>query len=256
MDKFKLRAPLSSRRLGISLGVDLVTPKSCPLDCIYCEAGRTTLLSAERRSFFPLDEVTSALKNYLDTAPKLDSITFSGRGEPTLSSDFLPVVKFLKENYPHYKLTLLTNGIFLGEADVFTAAAMLDLVIPSFDGSNESEFLRIDRPAPGVNFNVYRKNLVSFCRKFAGKIKLEIFLVPGINDTPGSLARFVALAQEIEPLAVQVNTLDRPGTENDIVIPSTKSAELFAARISEVCDVELLIRHQVIYIKHQTEHRQ
>lgn len=252
---FKLKAPLISRRLGKSLGVDLVTKKSCPLDCIYCEAGRTTLLTNRRQRFFDLDEVKSALKNYLDTAPELDSITFSGRGEPTLSCDILPVVDFLKKNYPGYKLTLLTNGVFLGEKDIIEAGAMLDLIIPSFDGSNEAEFLKIDRPAPGVTFAAYRQNLVSFCQKYGRKVKLEIFLVPGINDTPESVMRFQALASECAPLAVQINTLDRPGTENDIVIPTTKSAELFALRIAQVCDVELLIRHQVLTIKQKTEVR-
>ena len=100
--------PVASRRLGISLGVDLVRPKTCSLNCIYCEAKETTDLTLERKEYVPIDAVIAELDEVLRTKPELDYITFSGSGEPTLNSGIGRVVSFLKEKHPEVKLYLGT----------------------------------------------------------------------------------------------------------------------------------------------------
>ena len=132
--------PIKSRRLGISLGVDLVPLKVCPLDCVYCEARATTLLTMERKEYVPVDTVIEELDRTLAASPKLDYITFSGSGEPTLNSRIGDVISFLKSRYPQYKVCLLTNGLLLGDVGLQKDIAQLDLLIPSFDGSNAAEF--------------------------------------------------------------------------------------------------------------------
>ena len=102
--------PVRSRRLGMSLGVDLLTHKTCSLDCIYCECGITTHLSVSRKSFFPVQKIIEELNTVLAKKPKLDYITFSGSGEPTLSEDLGIVITYLKNHYPEYKIALLTNA--------------------------------------------------------------------------------------------------------------------------------------------------
>src|SRR4030043_1088255 len=105
-----LFGPVPSRRLGISLGVDLVPHKTCSLNCIYCECGKTTNLTDQRKEYVPLDEIVNELTIFLKNKEPLDYITFSGAGEPTLYSKLGKIVIFLKENYPEYKTVLLTNS--------------------------------------------------------------------------------------------------------------------------------------------------
>ena len=110
--------PVASRRLGVSLGIDLVPHKTCSLDCVYCEARRTTCLTTARKEYVPIAEVLQELDQVLKTAPELDFITFSGSGEPTLNSGIGRVVDFIKEHYPQYPVCLLTNGCSLGDREV------------------------------------------------------------------------------------------------------------------------------------------
>ena len=132
--------PVASRRLGVSLGIDLVPHKTCSLDCVYCEARRTTCLTTARKEYVPIAEVLQELDQVLKTAPELDFITFSGSGEPTLNSGIGRVVDFIKEHYPQYPVSLLTNGCSLGDREVRREIARVDRIVPSLDASNEEEF--------------------------------------------------------------------------------------------------------------------
>ncbi|MGC9361302.1 MAG: radical SAM protein, partial [Candidatus Syntrophosphaera sp.] len=141
-----LFGPVQSRRLGYSLGVDLVPYKYCPLNCVYCEVQHTTHLTLQREEFFLLEEITSELDDFLSSQPELDYITFSGAGEPTLNSHIGDIVSFLKEKYPRYKLALLTNGILLSDAKVRREVLPCDLVLPSLDACHQDSFEKINRP--------------------------------------------------------------------------------------------------------------
>ena len=214
--------PVASRRLGISLGVDLVTPKTCSLDCVYCEAKATTNLTLERREYVPVDAVIAELDAVLKEKPEIDWVTFSGSGEPTLNSGLGKVVEFLKANYPEYRICLLTNGFLLGNPSLSREIEKIDRIVPSLDASNEEEFRIINRPVSGLEFEPFIERLTEFCRTAKQEIHLELFIVPGVNDSAESIARFVTIIRRMKVDLVQLNTLDRPGAV-DWVKPSDSS---------------------------------
>ena len=222
--------PIASRRLGISLGVDLVPSKTCPLDCVYCEAGKTTNLTAERREYVPVDKVLEELDAVLAKHPKLDYVTFSGSGEPTLNSRIGDVVKFVKSKYPEYPVCLLTNAMLFGDEKLLAEIADVDLVVPSLDGSNAEEFEKINRPVKGFDFDRFVDDLERFTKNTKSRVDLELFIVPGINDSDASIARFVDL--------VQLNTLDRPGVEKFVVPSTPENTHRFIAALSPFAAVE------------------
>ncbi|MDY0151331.1 MAG: radical SAM protein [Candidatus Cloacimonas sp.] len=212
--KYKhLFGPVMSRRLGVSLGIDLVPYKYCPLNCVYCEVQRTTHLITTREEFFPTAEILAELDGFLATKPHLDYITFSGAGEPTLNSSLGTIVTHIKANYPAYKLALLTNGILFTDPIVRREALPCDIVLPSLDAATQAVFEKINRPRAGLQVADMIAGLIQFRTEYSGKIWLEVFLIPGINDTPEELTALRDRIGQINPDLVQLNCLDRPGTE-------------------------------------------
>lgn len=209
-----LFGPVPSRRLGISLGVNLVPYKVCSLNCIYCEVGRTTNLTIERKEYIPINEVIDELKDYLHQKPELDFITFSGQGEPTLNSGLGKVIDFLKDNNPAYKVAVITNGTLFWDKEVRDEVSRADVLLPSLDAVSELSFLKINRPNKNLNLNKIIEGLILLRKEFKGKIYLEIFFVPQLNDKKEELILLKEITQKIQPDLIQLNTLDRPGTED------------------------------------------
>ncbi|MCE5297624.1 MAG: radical SAM protein [Methanoregulaceae archaeon] len=208
-----LFGPVHSRRLGRSLGIDLVPVKTCSFDCVYCECGHTTLETIKRQEFFPLKEVLSEIQNYLCRSPELDFITFSGSGEPTLSTSIGEVIRFLKHSFPHYRVAVLTNGSLLWHPDVRCDLLLADVVLPTLSSVFESTFRKIQRPAPGISVAQVLEGLERFREEYIGEIWLEVFIIPGINTSQLEMDGLRAAIERIRPDRVQLNTLDRPGTE-------------------------------------------
>lgn len=231
--------PIKSRRLGRSLGVDLVTPKTCPLDCIYCEARATTDLTMERREYVPVKEVLAELEATLSEIEMPDFITFSGAGEPTLNSGIGQVITFIKENFPQCRVCLLTNGLLLGDESLQRELAGLDMIIPSLDASDENEYRLINRPVEGETLEKLVEGMVRFRKANPVKMALEIFVVPGINDSAQSIARFAGLIKIISPDSIQLNTLDRPGVISGIVPAPREKLEEFAGVLKNIVPVEI-----------------
>ncbi len=228
-----LFGPVPSRRLGVSLGVDLIPRKTCPYDCIYCECGRTTRKTCERREYVPTADVIRELDDYLRMEPALDHITFAGSGEPTLHSGIGEIIGFLKERYPGYRVAVLTNGALLTDPQVRSDLASADLVVPSLDAVSESVFTAVNRPCTGVTAASALEGLIAFSRDFPGEIWLEIFIVPGLNDSEEELARIRDAISAIDPDRVQLNTLDRPGTEIWVTPVPRASLERIAAFLGD-----------------------
>ena len=240
--KYKhLFGPVPSRRLGISLGVDLVPHKVCSLNCVYCEVGRTTNLTIERDEYIPLNDILTELKSYLDDSPELDYITFSGAGEPLLHNGIGKVVTFIKEKYPQYKLALLTNSTLLCDENVREEILGIDLLLPSLDAVSENVFKKLNRPNSKLDNNKIIEGLIKFSKNFSGKIWLEVFIVPGLNDTIEELELLKNVIKNIAPDQVQLNTLDRPGTESWIV-PVTKSRMKEIAEFFKPLPVEIIAK--------------
>ncbi len=225
-NKYKhLFGPVFSRRLGKSLGIDLIPFKTCSLNCVYCECGLTTEFTTERREYVPVKEVLAELDNFLTYESDLDFITFSGSGEPTLNSGILEIAKYIKDNYPQFKICLITNSTTLTDQQFFDALlnhgqSCIDLIVPSLDAISEDAFQKIDQPAPGVKVTEILPALQEFSQRFSGKIWLEIFILPGVNDTNAELNLFREALEKIKAEKIQLNCLDRPAPY-DWVKPAT-----------------------------------
>ncbi|MDB4583079.1 radical SAM protein [Draconibacterium sp.] len=211
-----LFGPVPSRRLGMSLGVDLVPKKGCSLDCVYCEVGKTTKLTHEKKEYIKFEKVKVELKNYFENNPDPDYITFSGSGEPTLNIYIGEILQFIKQNKPEIPVAVLTNGTMLFDVKVREALADADVVLPSLDAASDEVLIKINRPANGLNIDNYLKGLTIFSKEFKGKIWLEVFILPGYNDSENELDNLKNAIVAIEPDSVQLNTLDRPGTEKGL----------------------------------------
>lgn len=231
--------PVASRRLGRSLGVDLVRPKICSLNCTYCEAGETTDLTLERKEYVFVDEVLEELERFfaVDTVP-VDWITFSGGGEPLLNSRFGYAASEIKRRFPKYRLCLLTNAVALCDENVWSELDSVDLVIPSLDGSNAEEFAKINRPAEGVSFDDFCSKLCRFTQQFKNETVLELFIVPGANDSDESIERFVSIIRRMKISKVQLNSLDRPAAVTGLQVSTAENTRRFIDKLEPFVPVE------------------
>jgi wyosine [tRNA(Phe)-imidazoG37] synthetase (radical SAM superfamily) len=207
-----LFGPVPSRRLGMSLGVDLVPKKVCSLDCVYCEVGKTTKLTTERMEYIPFKKIITELNYYFESNPNPDYITFSGYGEPTLNSGLGRIIKYIKEIKPDIPVAVLTNGTLFYMPEVRQELLQADLVLPSLDAASQDAFEKINRPCQELQINDYINGLVEFRKEFNGQIWLEIFILEGYNDSTDELDNLKEAILKIKPDKIQLNTLDRPGT--------------------------------------------
>ncbi len=208
-----LFGPVISRRLGVSLGIDLVPYKVCPLNCVYCEVGETTDLTIEKKEYVSYDEIISELDHFISNNPKLDYITFSGSGEPTLFSRIGDMIQYIKATYPQYKLALITNSVMLPDYEVFKNVLDLDLIMPSLDAVSHEAFQVMNRPNEQVVIEDVVDALVELRPVFNGQIWLEIFMIESVNDSAEELKLLIDAINRIKPDRVQLNSLDRPGVE-------------------------------------------
>ncbi|MBO4632032.1 MAG: radical SAM protein [Lentisphaeria bacterium] len=237
--------PVPSRRLGLSLGIDLLPFKTCSMDCVYCECGATTRLTCERKEYFPTRDVIAEIDGVLSQQPKIDCITFSGVGEPTLHSGIGEIVRHIHNRYPDLRICLLTNSSLLGDSMLQEELEHISLIIPSLDGSCEEEFRKINRPAPAVTLQSVMEGLLAFRKRYPQMAMwLEIFIIPGINDSLESAERFRLLAEQIKPDKVQLNSLDRPGVVNWVQPEIPEILEQMAESIGRSVPVEIISRHR------------
>lgn len=224
--------PVISRRLGRSLGIDLIPYKTCSYNCVYCECGKTTDLTSIRKEFFPTGNILNQLDNVLASSPKLDYITFAGSGEPTLSLSLGPVLAHLKKNYGQYKVAVLTNGSLCTDPDIRQDLISADLVSPTLTTTTQEIFEKIHRPVPGLLVTDIIQGIWSLRNEYKGQIWLEVFLVPGLNTLKNELKMLRNAIYSIRPDLIQLNYLDRPGTESWVSPPepmlSGKIQEYFA----------------------------
>ncbi len=200
--------PVRSRRLGLSLGVDLVPPKVCSMDCVYCEVGPTTHLTLERRPYLPFNKIKEALERALKEKA-FEVITLTGSGEPTLNLHFPEVVSLVRE-LSAKPLAVLTNSTTLDIPEVCEALQKVDIVLASLDAVRLEAFRRVNRPLPEIRPETLIKGLKELREGMQGELWLEVLLVKGFNDGPQDLKALEEALREIGPHRVQLNTVVRP----------------------------------------------
>ena len=211
--------PVPSRRLGISLGVDLVLSKSCNLNCIFCECGATKKIQLERQRFKDMNEILNEIQSVLKDI-KPDYITFSGSGEPTLSLDLGNISKAIKEDLKYKgKICLITNSLLLANEQVTKELEYIDLIVPTLNTLKQDIFEKIVRPDYRTSVDEIKKGFINLNNSnYKGKIWIEIFILENIND---SEENFIEIAdflnsENIRYDKIQLNTIDRVGAERDL----------------------------------------
>lgn len=227
-----LFGPVSSRRLGRSLGVDLLPYKTCSLDCVYCECGPTTHLTTNRATFVPVETILAELDQYLGSKPDLDYVTFSGSGEPTLYAGLGRIIEHLKNKHPRYRVAVLSNGTLFSNPEVRREVLRADLLVPSLDGATPESFQAIDRPAHGITVQQVIEGLVALREEYQGTLVLEVFIVPGVNDTNREMEALHEAAQRIRPDAIQLNRLDRPSPSDTVEVASDELLALLVQTLA------------------------
>jgi wyosine [tRNA(Phe)-imidazoG37] synthetase (radical SAM superfamily) len=226
--------PVPSRRLGRSLGVDLVPFKTCSYDCIYCQLGRTTSKTAERREWVPLDAVMSELESRMALKP--DWITLSGSGEPTLYSRLDELIDRI-HSATDIPVAVLTNGSLLWQPEVRKQLMKAELVIPSLDAGSQAVFEAINRPAPEITFEKMLEGLIRFRQEFKNQYWLEVFFLEGINTADNQVREIADCAGQIQPDRVQLNTATRPPAEKYAVQVSQARLTGIAAQFNPPAEI-------------------
>jgi wyosine [tRNA(Phe)-imidazoG37] synthetase (radical SAM superfamily) len=208
-----LFGPVPSRRLGRSLGIDLIPFKVCSFDCIYCQLGRTTHKTAERREWVPTADVVAEIERWAREEGQADVVTLSGSGEPTLHTGFGEVLRAIRR-LTSLPIVLLTNGSLLHLPEVRADAALADIVKVTLSAADESTWNEVHRQAAGLRFHDAVEGLKAFRAEFAGKLWLEVMLLSEVNAVEDEVRRIAALTAEIRPDRVQLNTAVRPPAES------------------------------------------
>lgn len=207
-----LFGPVPSRRFGRSLGVDLTPYKTCCHDCVFCQLGRTTNKTIRRKEYVPTERVLAELKRWLSSDGQADYITLSGSGEPTLHTGFGKILDFIRTN-TDIPSALLTNGAMLYLPAVRQAASTANVVKVSLSAWNHALFTWMNRPPRQLRFEQVIEGQKRFRAQFNGRIWMEIFLIAGMNSMPEDVGKIAALAKEIAPDRIQLNTAVRPPSE-------------------------------------------
>jgi wyosine [tRNA(Phe)-imidazoG37] synthetase (radical SAM superfamily) len=201
--------PVPSRRLGLSLGVDVIPKKLCTLDCVYCEVGVTDKRGLARKEYFPAKDILTEVKEVIAEYPHLDHITLSGSGEPTLNSKIGEIIRGIKQmtNVP---VAVLTNGTLLDNPDVRRDLMDADIVSPSLDAVTPEVFEKVDRPNPKLRIENIVEGIKAFRKEYRGRMWMEILFVGGMNDQDDEVYKMKQVIDEIQPEKIHLNTVIRP----------------------------------------------
>ncbi|MBZ4219980.1 MAG: radical SAM protein [Chlorobium sp.] len=228
--------PISSKRLGQSLGVDLLPPKSCTWNCLYCQLGKTKKFVMERQEFFPREEILEEIRQALIVHTGLDWITFVGSGETMLYKGIGWLIAEVKK-LTATPVAVITNGSLFYLPEVRRELLQADAVLPSLNAGTEALHVQIDRPAEGLTFLRHIEGLVAFRSEYKGRLWIEVMLLGGVNDSDEALRDLAAVLKEINPDMVHLVLPSRPAPEQEILLPSDERIERAIAILSEVATV-------------------
>ncbi len=240
--------PVPSRRLGFSLGVDITPFKTCTLDCVYCQLGRTTNKTIKRESYVASNDVLDELRDVLSRGKRIDYITFSGSGEPTLNSNIGEIIEGIK-SITDVHVAVITNGTLLYERAVRDAICHADLIIPSLDAVSQEVFERVNRPHVSLRVNRMIEGLKCLSHEFTGEIWLEMMFVKGYNDGPSEVSRIKTIVSKINHQRIQLNTVVRPPAERLATALSPEELDGIKTMLGGKCNIieEFRKKEQEIY---------
>jgi len=229
--------PVPSRRLGFSLGIDTVPYKTCSLDCIYCQLGKTTNKTIERKEYISCEDILPEIEEILlKQKERIDYITFSGSGEPTLNPKIKTMINSIKK-LASIPIAVLTNGTLLFQPETREELMEADLVIPSLDAISEEVFKKVNRPHHSLKIDKIIDGLSTFSQEFKGKIWLEIMIVKGINDSPQEIKRMTEVIEKIKLDKIQLNTVVRPPTEEFAQPVNLENLKKIKRTLGEKCEI-------------------
>ncbi|MGB9720050.1 MAG: radical SAM protein [bacterium] len=204
--------PVPSRRLGYSLGIDLLIPKTCTYNCIYCQLGKTTNQTLKRKKYVPSRMILKELSHLLRTKTRIDYITFSGSGEPTLSSDIGLLIKKIRR-LTKIPVAVITNSSLMHKKDVQKGLLSADVILPTLTTVQEKTFRKIHRSIPAITAKKIVNGLIRFRKCYKGKIWLEVMLIKGLNDSKQEIQALKKIIRRIKPDRIHLNTVVRPPSE-------------------------------------------
>ena len=228
--------PVSSKRLGQSLGVDLLPHKSCSWNCLYCQLGRTKHYAIERQEFFPREEILAEIHQAVEQNPSLDWITFVGSGETMLYKGIGWLIAEVKK-LTSVPIAVITNGSLFHLPEVRHELLQADAVLPSLNAGSEALHQRICRPAEGFTFQQHLAGLQAFRQEYKGRLWLEVMLLGGINDTDEALHDLAKAIRSINPDMVHLVLPTRPAPEHEVQLPTNERLEQAIAILSTVATV-------------------
>lgn len=217
--------PVLSRRFGYSLGIDLVPLKVCTYDCIYCQLGRTTNKTIKRADYACIDpeDFRQRIKEKIKTTPRIDFITFSGSGEPTLNSrirEYIGIVKGLTD----IPLLLLTGGGLLWSDEVMEDIMGSDVIKVSLDAPYERLFKKINRPCRQITYKMIMEGLSNLKKYYKGRIWLEIMVMDKINDSKDTACMFKDVLDDYESIIEKIH-LNTPTRSQGVETPGLPERE-------------------------------
>ncbi len=231
MHRFRhIYGPVLSRRLGRSLGVDVIPFKTCSYDCIYCLLGRTGTHTIERREYVSCDAVLEELGRKL-ASDMPDAVSFAGSGEPTLNSRLGDIIAGIK-NITDVPVVVFTNSSLLWMPEVREDLRRCDIISPSLDAVLPATAERVNRLARGLDVKTIYRGLQEFCSGFGGRIWLEVLLAAGENDGDADIEALGRAVRDLDHIeCVQLNTVVRPPAEKNAAALSRSRLEDIAARL-------------------------
>ncbi len=189
-----------------------------------------------RKVYVPASEVITQIKEKLDSGARIDYITFSGSGEPTLNAEIGKLILDIKQ-LTQIPVAVLTNSTLLCRKDVRDALSEADLIIPSLDAVTQDIFEKVNRPHPSIRISDILTGLKKFRRTFKGKIWIEVLLVKNINDSPAHLPKLKTVLEELHPDRIQLNTVVRPPAESFARTLSLEELEKIKNFIGNRCEI-------------------
>jgi len=240
-----LFGPVPSRRLGRSLGVDLIPFKTCTMNCRFCQLGDSICALSERAEYVPISDVLAELAQWNERDGRADHITLAGSGEPTLHTEFGEVLRWIKD-HASIASVLLSNGSLFHLPEVRAAAVLADKVKVTLSAWDEASFQQIHRPAQGVTFGQLIEGEQAFRQEFSGELSLEVFILGGVNSGASEVRKIAALAETIHPDRIDLNTAVRPPADSGVEAVSPEQLAELAEILGPKAEVTASFKKEAV----------